>query len=53
MEPATLDVISRDHPERDCLHTWTDPENLAMHRTHTGFGHRLVERSHEMQRKDA
>lgn len=49
---ATLDVISRDHAERRTLHTWTDPENLAMHRTNTGFGYRVVERMHEMQRRD-
>jgi GNAT superfamily N-acetyltransferase len=50
---ATLEVISRDHPDRRALHTWTDPENLAMHLTNTRFGYQVVERMHEMQRKDA
>jgi GNAT superfamily N-acetyltransferase len=50
---ATLDVLSREHPERRTLHTWTDPENRAMHRTNLGFGYTVVERMHEMQRKDA
>lgn len=49
---ATLDVISREHPERRTLHTWTDPENHAMYRTNTAFGYAAVERMHEMQRKD-
>jgi GNAT superfamily N-acetyltransferase len=49
---ATLDVVRRDHPERRALHTWTEPDNHAMHRTNTDFGYRPVERMHEMQLRD-
>lgn len=50
---ATLEILLRDHPERSRIHTWTDPENLAMYRTNTALGFRVAERMHEMQRKDA
>ena len=49
---ATLDLVLRDHRERQSVHTWTDPENHAMYRTNLGFGFTAVERLHEMQRKD-
>ena len=49
---ATLELLLRDHPERSRIHTWTDPENLAMYRTNTALGFRVVERMHEMQRRD-
>ena len=49
----TLEILLRDHPQRSRIHTWTDPENLAMYRTNTALGFRLVERMHEMQRRDA
>jgi hypothetical protein len=50
---ATLELVLREHPDRHTLHTWTDPENHAMHRTNTRFGYEVVERMHEMQRRDA
>ena len=50
---TTLEILLRDHPERSRIHTWTDPENLAMYRTNTALGFRVVERMHEMQRRDA
>ena len=49
---ATLDLLLRDHPERESVHTWTDPENHAMYRTNLEFGFAVAERMHEMQRKD-
>ncbi|MFC6286762.1 GNAT family N-acetyltransferase [Nocardioides sp. GCM10027113] len=49
---ATLEVVAREHPDRTVLHTWTDPENHAMHRTNLRFGYRVVEQMHEMQRRD-
>ena len=49
---ATLEILLRDHPDRTGIHTWTDPENLAMYRTNTALGFRVVERMHEMQRTD-
>lgn len=49
---ATLDIVRRDHPERQTLHTWTEPDNHAMYRTNLGFGYVAVERMHEMQLKD-
>ena len=45
-------AIRHDRPEA-VIHTWTDPENLAMYRTNTALGFRVVERMHEMQRRDA
>ena len=50
---TTLEILLRDNPERSRIHTWTDPENLAMYRTNTALGFRVVERMHEMQRRDA
>ncbi len=50
---ATLDLVQRDHPDREVVHTWTDPENHAMYRTNLGFGYAAAERLLEMQRKDA
>jgi GNAT superfamily N-acetyltransferase len=50
---TTLEILLREHPERSRIHTWTDPENLAMYRTNTALGFRVVERMHEMQRRDA
>jgi GNAT superfamily N-acetyltransferase len=47
---ATLAIVERDHPERTALHTWTAPDNHAMHRTNLAFGYRPVEVLHEMQR---
>lgn len=47
---ATLEVVLRDHPERRMLHTWTAPDNGAMHHTNTTMGYRPVERLLEMQR---
>ncbi|MBD3916180.1 GNAT family N-acetyltransferase [Nocardioides hwasunensis] len=39
-----------DLPEHVTLvHTWTDPDNAAMHRTNTGLGFRVVERMLEME----
>ena len=49
---ATYAVIVAEHPERTTMHTWTDPENHAMHATNTAFGYRPVERMHEVQVKD-
>ena len=49
----TLEILLRDHPDRTRIHTWTDPENVAMYRTNTALGFRLVERMHEMQRTDS
>lgn len=31
------------------VHTWTDPDNTAMHRTNTSLGFRVVERTFEME----
>jgi GNAT superfamily N-acetyltransferase len=50
---ATLEILLRDHPDRSSIHTWTDPENFAMYRTNTALGFRVVDRMHEMQRRDA
>ena len=47
---GTLDVLQREHPARAPLHTWTAPDNHAMHRTNLAFGYRPVEQLHEMQR---
>ena len=47
---ATLDLVERHHPGRTTLHTWTAPDNDAMHRTNLAFGYRPVEVLHEMQR---
>ena len=47
---ATLEVILERHPERTSLHTWTAPDNHAMHRTNRAFGFEPVEVLHEMQR---
>ncbi len=47
---ATLDLVERHHPDRTTLHTWTAPDNHAMHRTNLAFGYRPVEVLHEMQR---
>jgi GNAT superfamily N-acetyltransferase len=52
LKTATLEVVRREHPERECLHTWTAPSNVAMYRTNTSFGYRPVEVLHEMQRRD-
>ncbi len=52
LKAATLAVVRAEHPERVAIHTWTDPDNVAMYRTNTGFGYRPVERMHEMQVKD-
>jgi hypothetical protein len=30
------------------VHTWTAPDNTAMHRTNTALGFRVVERMYEM-----
>jgi GNAT superfamily N-acetyltransferase len=48
---GTLDIVQRNHPARTPLHTWTSPDNHAMHRTNLAFGYRPVEQLHEMQRK--
>src|SRR3546814_18633173 len=48
---ATLQVLTRNHPERRALHTWTEPENHAMYRTNTDFGYVARERMYEVQRK--
>ena len=48
---GTLDTVQRDHPDRTLLHTWTSPDNPAMHRTNLAFGYRPVERLLEMQRR--
>jgi GNAT superfamily N-acetyltransferase len=50
LKSATLEVVQRDHPGRVLLHTWTSPDNHAMHVTNLTFGFRPVERLHEMQR---
>lgn len=47
---ATLDLLLADHPERTSLHTWTAPDNHAMHATNRTFGFEPVEVLHEMQR---
>jgi GNAT superfamily N-acetyltransferase len=52
LKAATLEIIQADHPERRAIHTWTDPENHAMHRTNTAFGYRPVERMHEVEIAD-
>ena len=31
------------------VHTWTAPSNVAMHRTNTALGFRVVEHMHEME----
>lgn len=31
------------------VHTWTDPDNTAMHRTNTAMGFRVVERTYEVE----
>lgn len=49
---ATLEILQRDHPDRTQLHTWTDPENHAMHRTNLAFGYVPRERMLEVQRQD-
>ena len=49
---ATLEVVTRQHPDRRALHTWTDPGNTAMWRTNAVFGYVPVEVLHEMQRVD-
>src|SRR3546814_258023 len=48
---ATLQVLTRNHPERRALHTWTEPENHAMYRTNTDFSYVARERMYEVQRK--
>jgi GNAT superfamily N-acetyltransferase len=48
----TYAVIAAEHPERTTLHTWTAPDNYAMHATNTSFGYRPVERMHEVQVTD-
>lgn len=53
LKNATLDVVSRDHPGRTCVHTWTSPDNVPMQRTNAEFGFRPVERMHEVQRRIA
>lgn len=49
---SSLAVLQREHPERRTVHTWTDPDNVAMYRTNVGFGYVATERMHEMQRRD-
>lgn len=53
LKTATLEVIQRDFPERTSIHTWTDPDNVAMQRTNYLFGFRKLELMHEVQRHDA
>ncbi|NYE37874.1 GNAT superfamily N-acetyltransferase [Nocardioides cavernae] len=36
-------------PEVTSVHTWTAPDNAAMHRTNTAMGFRVVERMYEME----
>jgi hypothetical protein len=50
---ATLQIVRSDFPDHRMLHSWTDPENAAMYRTHTDFGFVARERMHDVQRKDA
>lgn len=52
LKAATLAIVRAEHPERVAIHTWTDPDNVAMYRTNTEFGYRPVERMHEMQVED-
>lgn len=52
MKLATLDVLAAEHPDREVLHTWTDPENHPMRRTNAAFGYRPAELLHEVQRQD-
>jgi GNAT superfamily N-acetyltransferase len=51
LKQANLETVQREHPERDAVHTWTAPGNVAMIRTNERFGFTVVERMHEMQRK--
>jgi GNAT superfamily N-acetyltransferase len=51
LKAATLKLITTGYPERNAIHTWTDPDNAAMYRTNERFGFRPVEQMHEMQRK--
>ncbi|MCQ8780529.1 GNAT family N-acetyltransferase, partial [Escherichia coli] len=50
LKTATMAVLRREHPDRTVLHTWTDPDNVAMQRTNERFGFRRVGRMHEVQR---
>jgi GNAT superfamily N-acetyltransferase len=49
LKRATLEVLSREHPELTAIHTWTAVDNEPMQRTNRAFGYRPVERMHEMQ----
>jgi GNAT superfamily N-acetyltransferase len=49
IKTATLDVLSREHPELTAIHTWTSADNAAMQRTNRVFGYVPVDRMHEMQ----
>jgi GNAT superfamily N-acetyltransferase len=49
LKGATLDVLSREHPELTSIHTWTSVDNAPMQRTNRAFGFVPVDRMHEMQ----
>ncbi len=53
LKHATFEVLRREHPRLEALHTWTDPDNHAMYETNRRFGYLPVERMDEMQRQDA
>jgi GNAT superfamily N-acetyltransferase len=52
LKVTTLGVLQREHPGARALHTWTDPDNVAMHAVNTRFGYRVAEVQHELQRVD-
>ncbi|MAS53550.1 MAG: hypothetical protein CMJ44_02790 [Pimelobacter sp.] len=52
LKQATRAIVEAEHPERQAIHTWTDPANAAMYRTNISFGFAPVEILHEMQRVD-
>ena len=52
MKLANLDRVHADHPDRTVFHTWTARDNTAMQATNKRFGYTLIERMHDMQRKD-
>src|SRR3546814_14444245 len=47
---ATLQVLTRNHPERRALHTWTEPEHHSMSRTNTDSGSVARDGQFEVQR---
>jgi len=52
MKLANLERVQRDHADRTAFHTGTAGSNDTMQRTNQRFGCLVVERMHDMQRKN-